>query len=271
QCREGHCSRVRPPFKCEKKCTGIKTGGKNVIIREGDIIFSSSCKRAVDMETNTEIWPKDLKSTNEPAEPPVLLMFCTNVWDKQLNKTIIRLSDCFNGTLLEPETFGVTTDITTLISTHISATQQDKRLMDPTGQFAPLEHLLMIYNNTPLMINFEGCVNTLILNECEKFHAMYGGDGADLRSQSRFKCFHRPNYTETADNFVVLRFNRMRTLMELMIGSLVPITLAIVSCFVLILCTRIIHVGDDSHFYFQCCGNDPNVSMEKEAVEAMAL
>ncbi|CAG7786301.1 unnamed protein product, partial [Allacma fusca] len=26
QCREGHCSRVRPPFKCEKKCTGIKTG-----------------------------------------------------------------------------------------------------------------------------------------------------------------------------------------------------------------------------------------------------
>jgi len=59
--------------------------------------------------------------------------------------------------------------------------------------------------------------------------------------------------------------------MELMLASFVPITLAIVSCFILILCTRVIHVGDDSHFYFQCCGNEQKAALEKEAVEAMAL
>ena len=267
-CKVGHCAKVRPPFKCEKKCTGIKTGNKSVIIREGDIIFTANCKRAIELETREEIWPRNLRSKKNPDEPPTLLMFCTNVLNRQQNKSVIRLSDCFNGTLLEPGFFGSTTDITALTATHHD---EHIRVLDATKRFAPPESELLIYNKTPLFINFEGCVNTLILNECEKFHNDYGGDGTDLRSQSRFKCYHHPNNSDLTNNKVLLRFSRRRTMLELMIGAIVPVTLAIVSCFVLIICTRIIHVGDDSHFYFQCCGNDPQAALEKEAVEAMAL
>jgi hypothetical protein len=193
------------------------------------------------------------------------MMFCTNVMEVPEDKTTLILSDCFNGTLLEPGHFGNFSNITYILQSHYEA----DRWLEPTlgRQFAPPEQDLLIYNSTPLMINYEGCVNTLILNECENFHAEYGGDGTDLRSQSRFQCFHAPNSSE----FVVLRFSRMRTILELMIASCVPITLAIVSCFTLIICTRIIHVGDDSHFYFQCCGQDAQATLEKEAVEAMAL
>ena len=122
------------------------------------------------METNEEIWPNNLKSDTNPEEPPTLLMFCTDILDKKRNKTSIRLSDCFNGTLLEPGFFGQSTDIIHLTKTHV----QNTRLLDPIGRFAPPEASLLIYNNTPLYINYEACVNTLILNECERFHAEYG-------------------------------------------------------------------------------------------------
>ncbi len=77
--------------------------------------------------------------------------------------------------------------------------------------------------------------------------------------------------TQIPVDFVVLRFSRMRTILELIIASTVPVTLAIVSCLTLVICTRIIHVGDDSHFTFQCCGAEEHAEMEKEAGEAMAL
>jgi len=262
ECITGSCARVRPPYKCEKRCIDIKTGGKSVVVRQGDVIFTANCKKALDLETNTEIWPTGLK-TKSGKDNPVLMMFCTNLHDGKEKNSYV-LTDCFNGTLLEEDDFGNLTTIKKLLSMHLNA----DRALDPVNRrFAPPEQDLLIYNSTPLYINYEGCVNTLILNECEKFYADYGGDGRELRTQSRFQCFYDPEF----EDFVVLRFNRLRTLMELMIASIVPTVLAIVSCFTLVFCTRIIHVGDDSHFYFQCCGADAKATMQKETVEAMAL
>lgn len=70
-------------------------------------------------------------------------------------------------------------------STHLESSEAGNRLMDPDEKYAPLEQNLLIMNYTKLYINFEGCVNTLS-NECEKFHTDYGGDGKDMRSQSRY-------------------------------------------------------------------------------------
>ncbi|CAL8135905.1 unnamed protein product [Orchesella dallaii] len=265
ECTHGNCAKVRPPFKCEKRCISINTENKDIMIRQGDVIYTAKCERAVDMESELEIWPKSLKSLSKPDRPPMLMMFCTTLLEVPQDATTYTLSDCFNGTLLEPDHFGNFTNITYIVQSHHDSLE---RPLDPVERkFAPPEPDLLIYNNTNLYINHEACVNTLILQECEKFHAEYGGDGKDLRSQSRFQCYYSPNNTD----FVVLRFSRIKTVIELIIAAAVPTTLAIVSCFTLVLCTRIIHVGDDSHFYFQCCGADAKAALEKEAVEAMAL
>ena len=253
-CRKGHCSRVRPPFKCEKKCTGIRTDGKSIIIRENDVIFTANCKRAVDMATNEEIWPKNLRqeiNDSESAEPPLLVMYCTTILDRQMNLSTIRMLDCFNGTLMDRSTFGDTTDIVRLVRSHTENT----RLLDPTKKFTPPEHDLLISHNVPLYINYEACVNTLILRECEQFHAKYGVDGSDLRANARFPCYYRPNYSDPDPdaNFVVLRFDPERTTMELLICSVVPVILACLSCTMLVFCSRVIQVDDESHFYLEMC------------------
>ena len=255
-CRKGHCSRVRPPFKCERTCTGIKTGGKSIVVRENNVIFTANCKRAIDMDTNEEIWPRDLSGSVNGTidDPPMIVIFCTSILDRQMNMTDIRLQDCFNGTLLDSNYFGEMTDIVHLVHSHTENT----RLLDPTGKFAPPESDLVMLPDTPLYINYEACVNTLILRECEKFYAEYGVDGSDLRTNARFPCYYRPNFTaEDGDedsNFVIIRFDIERTIMELYLASIVPVVLAVVSCFMLVLCSKVIHVDNKSHFYFEACG-----------------
>ncbi|CAG7832243.1 unnamed protein product [Allacma fusca] len=254
-CRKGHCARVRPPFKCERKCTGIQTGGKNIIIRENDVIFSAHCKRAVDMETNEEIWPRDLIGSvngSDVAEPPLLVMYCTSILNRQMNLSEIHLMDCFNGTLMEPGYFGEITDIIRLVEAHT----ENERWLDPTKEVAPPEKDLVLLPNAPLYINYEGCVNTLILRECEKFYAHYGVDGSDLRTSKRFPCFYRPNFTADPDagdaidqNYVILRLDMEKTHTELVYSAVVPVILAIISCIVLVVCSKIIHVDNESHFY----------------------
>ena len=274
KCQVGYCSRVLPPYNCKKRCVGIRTGEKSVIIRQGDIIFSANCGRVRNIDTDKEVWPLSYKSKTKPDQPPTLLMFCTDLYmnDKTNGTSTIRVSDCFNGTLLEPDFFGWNTTIDILHQAHVDSIEKGSNERDgspnaETSLVGPTESDLMIYNNTRLYINYESCVNTLILNECEKFYEKYGGDGSDLRTNSRFQCFYSP----TSSLFATLRFSRWTTLMELMLATVIPISLAIISCFTLVLCTRIIHVGDDSHFYFQCCGSEDKAILEKETGEAMAL
>lgn len=265
-CRVGKCQRILPPYHCQKRCVGIKTGNKTVIIREGDKIFSAQCSRAINASNDEVFWSATDQSQTDPDQPPTLLMFCTNMFVSSNDNGSYILSDCFNGTLLQPNYFGNTTDIIKLIATHTEYIDSGMA-ENGVGLVGPSESDLLIYNNTRLFINYESCVNTLILNECEKFYAEYGGDGTDLRSQSRFKCFYSPDDPD----FVTLRFSRIKTLTELTVATTIPITLAVVSCVTLFICSRIIKVGDDSHFYFQCCGNDPHAMLEKDQVQAMAL
>jgi hypothetical protein len=51
-CTYGSCGKILPPYKCEKRCISIKTGGKNILIRQGDVIHTVNCDRAVIAETS---------------------------------------------------------------------------------------------------------------------------------------------------------------------------------------------------------------------------
>jgi hypothetical protein len=187
-CKLGICEKILPPYKCEKRCVSIRTAAKNVLIRQNDVIYTAHCGKAVSEDTNTEVWPLAKKSL-EKAEPPFLILFCTNVVEPSDDATKLHLMDCFNGTLLEPGYFGSYTEITKILSVHLESTENKDRLMDPNGEFAPLEQNLIIYRRSMLHINFDKCVNSIFESECEKFHNEFGSVGADMKSQSRYDIF----------------------------------------------------------------------------------
>ena len=54
-CREGFCSKVHR-WDCERRCSGIKTKGKNTILIAGDHILLGRCQRAIDSRTGATVW-----------------------------------------------------------------------------------------------------------------------------------------------------------------------------------------------------------------------
>jgi hypothetical protein len=95
-------------------------------------------------------------------------------------------------------------------------------------------------------------VNTL-RGECNEFVKNNGKDGTNHTGQSRFQCFyHRKN-----PQVSLARFDLERTRIELILFSTIPVVLAVVSCTSLIVCTKIVKVGDDAKMRIKvrgCCG-----------------
>ena len=56
---------------------------------------------------------------------------------------------------------------------------------------------LVIYKETKLKMNHEGCSNSLS-EECTAFHREFGRDGRNYTTNSRFPCF----YTKKSNDFV---------------------------------------------------------------------
>jgi hypothetical protein len=56
----------------------------------------------------------------------------------------------------------------------------------------PFEDDIMIFNTSKLLINHEGCVNTLS-SECNEFYERHGRDGRNSTSPSRFPCYYAPH------------------------------------------------------------------------------
>lgn len=117
---------------------------------------------------------------------------------------------------------------------------------------APLDLDLTIANESRLMINLEGCVNTL-RDECKEFLREFGKDGTDHNARARFPCFYATNNVDV----VVSRFDLATTYKQFLIASIVPTVLFIVSCTCLVLCQRTVVVGDDAKMRFKgCTGNN---------------
>lgn len=230
-CTRGSCRRIRSPYNCDRRCLDIPTRNKNAIILSGDKVYLSQCASAKDLETDKEIWNEN--------EENVMMASCYRIQNTSLG---IEATDCINGSVLEKTALSDLTNFTYLSYLHVFATKTVKEI-------APPDYELTISNRSNLMINLEGCVNTL-MDECSKFIKEYGKDGTDHNARARFPCF----YAEHDPEFVVARFDLATTERHFMIASLLPITLMVVSCFTIFICQRTVVVGDDAKMRFSACG-----------------
>jgi hypothetical protein len=238
-CNRGTCEKIRTPYNCDRRCVDIPTRNKNVILLNGDKVFLSQCSTAINDSSQMEVW-------NE-MEDNVLMASCFLI---QNTTRGIEASDCVNGAVLDKIELTDLTNFTYLSFLHVTHAHPNKGI-------SPLETDLTISNDSKLMINLEGCVNTL-QDECKDFLKNYGKDGSDHNARARFPCF----YSEKNPEIVVARFDLETTYQQFMIATLLPIVLMIVSCITLTFCQRTVHVGDDAKMRFKACGGDGLIKNE---------
>lgn len=232
-CKKGVCMKIRTPYNCYRKCVDYPTRNKNMIIISGDKVHLSQCQRAFDDDSGEEIW-------NESKEM-ILIVSCYEIWNSSKG---IHAIDCVNGSLLANNVLGELTNNSYLHYAYLYGTIP----LDERKKVAAPEVDLLIANESRLLINLEGCVNTL-RDECKEFIRTYGKDGADHNAKARFPCF----YAEDNPNVVVARFDLRTTTRQFLIAFLLPSVLFVVSCLTLILCQKTVIVGDDARMRFQGC------------------
>ncbi|EFA10882.1 uncharacterized protein Teh3 [Tribolium castaneum] len=242
-CNRGTCERIRTPYNCDRRCVDIPTRNKNVILLSGDKVYLSQCQRAIDLDSGEEVW-------NE-SQDNIMMSSCYNILNTTRGVVAI---DCVNGSLLPNNVLNDLTNFTYLsyLSVFNTVPLDEKRII------APPEPDLLIANESKLLINLEGCVNTL-RDECKEFLRVYGKDGTDHNARARFPCF----YSNDNPGVVVARFDLATTTKQFLIASVLPTVLFVVSCLTLILCQRTVVVGDDAKMRFQSCVAGDGETIEK--------
>ncbi|XKL61770.1 hypothetical protein PGB90_001603 [Kerria lacca] len=277
-CSKGICATINEPYNCDRRCVDIPTRNKNVILLNGDRVFLSRCEKAIVINQSHQILENDAKdikiNTNEDndnnsndnislsidkslslrllpqsftsslrneTETTIILASCYSIIHHRLDD--IEATDCVNGTLINKQMLSDLSNFTFLhtltITKESSRTAQEQRI-------APLETDLLIANDSKLMINLEGCVNTL-KEECKQFLKEYGKDGADHNAKARFPCY----YSLIDPTMVVARFSLEVTYREFIPAAIIPVVLFVFSCLTLILCYKTVEVGDDAKMRFK--------------------
>ena len=109
---------------------------------------------------------------------------------------IIDAIDCVNGSTLPNVTmFEMNSNFTYLSYLHSVEAELNHSI-------ALLDSDLIISNESRLMINLEGCVNTL-RDECKEFFRIYAKDGSDHNARARFPCFYSPSDTTRAVQVII--------------------------------------------------------------------
>lgn len=230
-CNRGTCRKIKTPYNCDRRCVDIPTRNKNLVLLSGDKVYLSQCASAYDAVTKQEVW-------NE-SQDNVLMASCFAIRNSSIG---VEAFDCINGSVLDKGELTDLTNFTYLSYLHVAVAQ-------PVKAIAPLDIDLTIGNESKLMINLEGCVNTL-RDECKEFLREFGKDGTDHNARARFPCFYSPDNVD----IVVSRFDLNTTYKQFLVASLVPSILFIVSCTCLVLCQRTVVVGDDAKMRFKGCG-----------------
>ncbi|XP_055373175.1 uncharacterized protein LOC129606714 [Condylostylus longicornis] len=242
-CNRGTCKKIRTPYNCDRRCVDIPTRNKNIVILSGDKVYLSQCQNAINTETQEEVW-------NESADNVVMVscFLIKNTSDQ------VEAVDCINGTVLDKNMLQDLTNFTYLNYMHVAMGMS-------VPEIAPPDLDLTISNESKLMINLEGCVNTL-MDECAFFLKEYGRDGADHNARARFPCFYAPSNK----NIVVARFDLDLTYKQFLVASVIPSTLFVVSCLVLLLCQKTIYVGDDAKMRFKGCADTDTILASKNDI-----
>jgi hypothetical protein len=140
-------------------------------------MFLSKCVYAVNETSKDEIW--------NDGDNNVLMASCLNA-SHTPGTGILEAIDCVNGSTLANKTmFGDLANFTYISYLHYAEAELNRTI-------APLDYELTISNESRLMINLEGCVNTL-RDECRDFFRQYAKDGSDHNARARFPCFYSMN------------------------------------------------------------------------------
>ncbi|XP_015119034.1 uncharacterized protein LOC107042490 [Diachasma alloeum] len=259
-CQNSRCTKIKRPFSCDRFCPKISTSNVNVFLMQDDNIYSARCSRAMALNRARGNVLGTRLSTPE------------KIWDDTTGRGIIascfavnragntiRTEDCVNGSLVEE---------TSILQPYINFTTFLKLYennlgnpVDKTDVYLPSQRSLTIYNTSRLYINLEGCVNTL-RGECRDFLHTHGRDGDNQTAQSRYPCY----YNKNDSFFVVARFNLEKTRIELLIATIVPTVLFIISLTSLIIITRSVQVGDDAKMRCRYCTDGQRNEDEDEGL-----
>lgn len=232
-CTRGTCRKIKTPYNCDRRCVDIPTRNKNIVLLSGDKVYLSQCQGAYNAETQAEVW-------NE-SEDNVLMASCFLIKNSSIG---VEAFDCINGSVLDKRELQDLTNFTYLSYLHDAVAV-------PIRQIAPLVTDLTIANESRLMVNLEGCVNTL-RDECKEFLREFGKDGTDHNARARFTCFYSPQNPDV----VVSTFNVEETYKQFLFASVVPSVLFVISCICLVLCQKTVVVGDDAKMRFKCNGSN---------------
>lgn len=248
-CAAGICARINVPYNCDRRCVDIPTRNKNVILLNGDRVFVAWCESVIVSPPNASIGNDTDASlrfslTNESDwksdEPTALMASCYVV--ATCAPDLIRAEDCINGTLVDKAQLSDLSNFTFLYGLTIA----DEKRSDLETQIAPLETQLLVANDSRLMINLEGCVNTL-RDECRQFLKDFGRDGGDHNAKARFPCY----YADADPSLVVTRFSLETTYREFVPAAIIPSVLLVLSCLILVLCQQTVEVGNDARMRFK--------------------
>ena len=247
-CQQGWCSRVGH-WSCERRCLDIPTSGKNVLLMAGDRMIMANCRRAVDSSSGETVWSADDHIHR------ALLASCATLksyssgdeYTSGSSDEFVEATDCINGTLLPTSIFEKLNNHSALLKAYNALGPYHKLNANGLG-WLPYEEDIMIFNKSRLMINHEGCVNTL-QGECAEFYKATGNDGRNDTSRSRFPCHYAPSNPE----FVVVRYDPFHTKWLFFMGFIIPAGLLIVSCGVLFTCTRVINVDNAGRMNLSWC------------------
>ena len=243
-CKKGECYQVKEVNQywkdCQRKCTKLLMKDRNTVIFSKERMIAANCKK-VSSSTSKEDNNTITDINSDPGWinlEKVVFLFCTYYKEKIGESNYdLHLEDCFNGTMGEAEIVENFTDYRDILAYHKELTARpNAELLIHT------EESLGIMNVTKLLINTEGCSNTLS-KECDKFFATHANDGLDGKTADRFPCY----YTEKDSSFVVGQYNPRMTFIFLLLASTIPSGLFVFACFVLFLCSKSVGVNDEGH------------------------
>lgn len=243
-CEQGECLELFdiPHYsKCTRKCANLKIKDKNTLIFSRERLIGRQCTKVTSSNGTGEMKSLSTKSSWVTGQQ-VLMIFCTFVTETESG---YELDDCFNATLGRSAVIATKKDYRDFLAYHFEASKGREWLIDP-------EEALQVINDTKLLINSEGCTNTL-QKECTQFFKDHTHDERDGRTRDRFPCF----YTKSHNDFVTAQYNPDQTRMYLILASCVPAGLFFMSCGVLYLCSRLVNTDEEGHLALKSFKKDP--------------
>ncbi len=179
-CKKGECTKIYD-LKCQRVCDFKKFDlkDKNMVLFSGERVVMGHCRKAfINGSTETPMPAQAVQNANWTR----LAATCSRIRINREMNTIYG-SDCTNGTWLDD--LGVT-NYSHLMSVYSVAREDRDRFIKYNASnfesLIPLESDITIVNNTKIMKNVEGCVNTLSM-ECMNFYAKFAKDGANYTSR----------------------------------------------------------------------------------------